>query len=103
MEITIYTKKKTTREGRPYHVFLSTLPRKDGTEVIVEVKFRRDVQPPKPEDCPMNIEIDRAVASVSKRPYTAKDGTQAVAYTMWVGEWTRGSEYVDTSLDEFDI
>lgn len=103
MEITIYAKKRMSNDGKVFYNYLATLPRKDGTEQTVSVKFRQDVVRPKPELCPMNIVFMKEDASVSKRTYDAGDGETGVAYTLWIGEWSQGKPYVDTSLDEFDI
>ena len=34
MEITIFAKKRLTKEGKPFFSFLSTLKKKDGTDLV---------------------------------------------------------------------
>lgn len=104
MEITIYAKKKETKEGKKFYAFLTTLKRKDGTEQTMAVKFREDCGSPKGTDCPMNIIVDKKNANVSTREYEREDtGEKATAYTLWVNDWKEGAPFVDTSLDDFDV
>ena len=102
MEIAIFAKKRTNKEGRVFYNFLSTLTRKDGTEQPVTVKFGGDAKEPRPEDCPMNIVFNREDANAAKRTYTdSQTGELKVAYTLWLKAYTIGEAYVDHSLDEF--
>lgn len=103
MKITIFAKKRQSNDGKVFYNYLATLPKKDGTEQTVTVKFRQDVVRPKPEMCPMNILVMKEDASISKRTYQTESGETGTAYTMWIGEWQQGDPYVDTSFDEFDI
>ena len=41
MELTIFAKKRQSNDGRPFFTYLSTLTRKDGEEIKVQVKFRQ--------------------------------------------------------------
>lgn len=110
MEITLFAKKRTTREGKVFYNFLSTLTRKDGSELLCTVKFRDDCGQPKPEACPMNILIEKGDCNLSTRKYT-REATdpdtgeirqeQGESYTLWVTAWAPGSEYVDHSMDDF--
>lgn len=102
MQITIFAKKRTNKEGRVFYNFLSTLARKDGTEQPVSVKFGGDAKEPKPEDCPMNIVFQREDANIAKRAYTdTNTGELKTAYTLWVKAYSLGEPYIDHSLDEF--
>lgn len=102
MQITIFAKKRTNKEGRVFYNFLSTLKRKDGTEQPVTVKFGGDAKVPNSEDCPMNIVFQREDANVARRTYTDEQtGELKVAYTLWLKAYSIGDAYVDHSLDEF--
>lgn len=103
MEITIFAKKRTSSDGRSFYSYLATLPRKDGTDQTMTVRFREECGSPDPKSCPMNIKVDRDDANVSKRSYTNANGDQSVGYTLWVSAWAEGAPYVDLSLDEFDV
>lgn len=104
MEITIYSKKRTNRDGKAFYSYITTLTRKDGSTQTVGVKFRDECGHPKPENCPMNIRVDKENANISKSTYTREDtGETAVSYTMWIAAWESGTPWVDKSLDEFDV
>ena len=104
MEITIFSKKRTTKEGKIFFNYLSSLKRKDGTVLNgVAVKFREEAGNPKPERCPMNIKFNREDANLSRREYVRDDtGEVAEKFTLWVSKWEQGAAYVDHSLDEFE-
>ena len=103
MEITIYSKKRTTAEGKTFFSYLSTLTRKDGTKQMVSVKFRDDAGNPKPENCPMNIKFNKCDANMATKEFTREDtGEIGTSYTLWVSRWEQGSPFVDHSLDDFE-
>ena len=103
MELSIFAKNRKTREGRSFVVYLSTLTKKDGTQVPCSVKFTQECQPPKPELCPMNIIVDKEHANVSKRRYLNESTGEVLdSYTLWVNQYAAGGEYVDHSMDEFE-
>ena len=101
MEITIFAKTRTALDGRKFTSYISRLPLKAGGERTVTVKFREDCGAPK--SCPCNIIVDRENANVVSYEYTDADGEIKTGYTMWISEWIQGSEYVDHSLDEYDL
>lgn len=104
MEIAIFAKKRNGKDGKSFYSYLSTLPRKDGTTQTVAVKFRDEAGHPKPENCPMNILIDKENANIAKQSFVYEDtGEAGTSYTLWVSAWREGRPYVDTSLDEFDV
>ena len=103
MELTIYAKKRTSNDGKPFFGYLSTLTRKDGTSQRVSVKFREDCGSPKADKCPMNIIVDKKNANISIKEYIREDnGDICKSYTLWVSAWEPGSPFVDHSLDEFE-
>ena len=104
MEITIFSKKRTTKEGKSFYSYLTTLTKKDGTPHTVSVKFRDECGSPKPENCPCNILVNKEDCNMSTKQFIREDtGEPGVSYTMWVSNWTKGSAYVDHSMDEYDI
>lgn len=102
MKLTVFAKKIQLEGKKSFVRYLTTLKRKDGSELKVAVKFREECGEPKPENCPCNIIVDKAHANLNAQEYTAKDGLPAISYTMWVSAWSEGEAYVDNSLDEFE-
>jgi hypothetical protein len=102
MEITIFAKKRQTKDGRIFWSYLSTLTKKDGEKVTVSVKFREECGSPKPEDCPMNIIFEKHEGNMSSRDFVREDtGELFTSYTLWLSGWKVGEPYVDHSLDEY--
>ena len=103
MEITIFAKKRQTREGKTFYSYLGTLTRKDGSQITASIRFREDCPAPKPDICPLNIVFDKRAANLSKHDYIREDtGEPGVSYTLWVSGWEPGTPYEDHSLDEFE-
>lgn len=102
-EITIFSKRKTSKEGKQYYIYTARIPKKDGSQVSTRVKFREECGHPDPEKCPVNIEFEKVNANMVVESYDTDDGETKVAHTLWISAWKSGSEYVDTSLDDFDI
>lgn len=110
MEITLFAKKRTSKEGKVFYNFLSTLTRKDGAQILVTVKFRDEAGTPKPESCPMNILITKDACNLSVRKFSRQvvdevtgeiSSEQGEAYTLWVSNWVPGSKFVDHSMDDY--
>lgn len=105
MQITVFAKKRTSREGKPFTVYVSRMTKKDGSEVSVSVKFKDECGSPKPEDCPLNIVFEQRDGNLSAREYTVHDEDGVVetkrAFTLWLSNWREGEPYEDHSLDEF--
>lgn len=110
MEITLYAKKRTTKEGKTFFNYLSTLTDKAGETYLCTVKFRDTVQPPKPENCPVNIVIEQNDCNLSSRKMTRKvtdmetgevSDKEFISYTLWVSAYRDGSPFVDHSMDNF--
>lgn len=102
-EITIFSKKRTNKEGRTFYNYLTRLTRKSTGEIqMFSVKFRDD-KAPDPDKCPMNIIVKKEDMNAAQRDYIRTDGNPGVGYTLWVADYKPGSPYVDHSLDDFDI
>jgi hypothetical protein len=103
MELTVFAKSRTTKEGKPFQTYFSKLTKKDGTEITTELKFREECGAPKQFPC--NIIVDKKDANLVEKPITyEKDGEEkdAIQRRMWIANWTEGAEYVDHSLDDFE-
>ena len=104
MIITVFSKKKKTREGKEFTAYIGKLHKKDGYELTASVKFRKECGSPKASDCPMNVEFPKEKANLSSQVYTREDtGEEATSYTLWVSEWKKSAvPYRDSSLDDFE-
>ena len=108
MEITLYSKRRQTKEGKVFYNFLTTLTRKDGSSFVATVRFKEDAIQPKPENCPMNIQFDKADGNLSSRKYTREitdsngeiSTEEGQSYTLWISKWVPGSVFEDHSLDD---
>ena len=102
--ITIFAKKRTTKDGKKFDTFITRLNKKDGSTVTTSVKFP-DENKPNPLECPMNIEVPKGKMNLSTRTITDEEtGAVIESRTLWVKEWEKSkTPYVDTSLDDFDI
>ena len=68
MKINLFGKKRTTRDGKKTFItYFSTLTKKDGTEMKVNVKFREEAG--QPEHLPCVIEFDKQNANLSYETY----------------------------------
>lgn len=101
MNITIYAKKRTTKEGKKFYTYLTTLTRKDGVKISTAVKFA-DCDAPKVEECPCNIVVDKEKCNLATRDFIDRDGMPNVSHTLWVKGYTMGEPYVDRSMDDFE-
>lgn len=114
LTLTIFAKTRTTKDGRKFQTFVTTLP--DGQKV--KVKFQSACGEPK--CCPCNIDLMqngcnlatetrvRTVVDNKVDPATGEViGTETVqekaeAKVLWVSAWAYSAEeYRDTSMDEF--
>ncbi len=103
MEISIFAKRRQTQDGRQFFQYLTTLPRRDGTDETMRVCFR-DCDPPSPTTCPRNITIEKRTSNISVRRYTDPRTEEIKSgKTLWLSAWGEGSEYVDHSMDDYDI
>ena len=102
MELTIFAKKRQTADGKKtFYNYLTTLKKKDGSELKCSVKFRESCGNPEPKDCPVNIIVDKKDANLSYKDLALETGEIYTVYTLWVSAWKKGAAYVDHSLDDF--
>lgn len=102
MEITVFSKQRTTQEGKKFYSYLSRLTKKDGEVITVTVKFRESCGLPDGKQCPMNIQFDKKDANYSVKAVELADGSPAESRVLWLSQWEPGTPYVDTSMDEFE-
>ena len=103
MEITIFSKKRTTRDGKKtFYSYLTTLVRKDGSPCTCSVKFAAPAEGPDPLDCPINIRVTKDDCNMAVENYTdEKSGEVRESYKLWIKHYSEGSPYVDHSMDDF--
>lgn len=100
MELTIYSKNMTTKEGRQFNTYSTHLVnRETGEEIYHKVKFRESCGAP--SGCPCNIIVEKANCNISHPKYTRSDGSVGLDNVLWINDWKAGSEYVDHSTDEY--
>ena len=104
MEISIFAKKRQTKDGRTFYTYLSTLTKKDGTEIPCSVKFNQETAPaPKPENCPCNIIVDKENCNLSSKKYFRESTGEILdTHTLWINQYAAGGEWIDHSMDEFE-
>ena len=109
MRLTVFTKTKHTKEGKPFNTYFSKLKKKDGSEITAELKFREDCGVPK--EFPVNIDVDKKNANFSEKKVTVKvkdeagneEEKEVEQRRIWINEWTYSAEeYVDHSMDDFE-
>lgn len=108
MRINVFGKKRTSKDGRSFYTYLSTI-KKGGIDTTVEVKFREEVGNPKKVPC--TIEFDKKLANYSEKEdsYTIKndDGTEEtktiVKRVLWISDINMiESEYIDESMNDIE-
>lgn len=107
MQVTIFSKKRTTEDGKKtFFSYFTKLKKKGGEEITTQVKFREECGQPKGDECPINIMFDKNDANFTEKniTYKDKDGNEkdAVERVLWIKSWIEGEPYVDTSMDDFE-
>lgn len=103
MKITVFAKKRTSKDGREFYTYLSKLTKKDGTEMTVACKFPDELKP-KADECPLNIEFDKSSANLDHKTEVDKESGEVYERnTLWIKKYDKSKEkYVDKSLDDFE-
>lgn len=101
MLLTIFAKKRTTAQGKPFYTFLTQLTRKTGETETAQVKFPQNLAP-SVEDCPLNIEIDKTKANLSTKKVNTDRG-EVISRTLWVKDYAVADiPFEDKSLDDYE-
>lgn len=103
MTINVFAKKRTTKDGsKSFYTYISKLTKKDGSLLTVSVKFPED-NTPKADEFPLTISFDKADANLSTKTIENEETGEVLgtSSTLWLKKYTK-SEYVDTSLDDFE-
>lgn len=103
LKISLFAKKRTSKDGREFYVYSSRLTNKNGEEFYVTVKFNDNTAPaPNPKSCPMIIEINREDANLSTSVRRDEETDEEyITKTLWVKKYSiSDEEYVDHSLDD---
>lgn len=102
--ITIFSKKRTTKDGKDFNTFITRLTKKDGSNIVVSVMFPDDAKP-NYKECPLNIDIEKGNMNLSTKTITDETTGKIIeSRTLWVKAWVKSkTPYVDKSLDDFDI
>ena len=110
MLLNVFAKKRTTKDGKIFYNYLTTLTKKDGEQETVELKFRDDCGQPKADNCPRCIEVKKENVNLVKRNITVYPDTDADCEgrtieerKLWVSAWEDKGAYLDHSLDEYDF
>lgn len=102
MKITVFAKKRTTKQGVKFYSYLTKMVKKDGTELTASVSFPEELRP-KPESCPLNIIVAKEDANLTTKNVQNEDGTIYEKRTLWVNKYELDPEkYRDKSLDDFE-
>lgn len=105
MKVTLFRKQGTTKDGRKFNIFVSTLDRKDGTKQYVTVKYSGEDENKQfnANKCPYIIEVDKHNANLQTKHWTDRNGEIRDDFVLWVKDYKVSDEvYVDHSLDDFD-
>lgn len=111
MELTIFAKKRTSKDGKVFFNFLTRIKNKrTGEEEVMAVRFRDPCPVPNAATCPMNIVVDKADCNIAIRSNNRKvvdkdtgevTEKEGVTKTLWVTAWEHGAVYVDHSTDDY--
>lgn len=104
MEITVFAKKRQSKDGRVFYTYLTTLVKKSGEAITTAVKFRESCGNPNAADCPMNIIVDKKKCNFTTRELANEEtGQTIISNTLWVTDWAVSpNKYEDHSMDDFD-
>lgn len=108
MLLNIFAKKRTTKDGKVFYNYLTTLTKKDGEQETAQVKFRDDCGQPKADVCPRTIEVKKENANLVKRVITVpgkedQPDKEVEERKLWISEWEDRGAYIDHSLDDYEF
>lgn len=104
MELTIFAKKRQSKDGRTFYTYITNLVKKNGEVLTAQAKFREACGQPKPEECPMNIVVDKKNCNFTQKLLQNEETGQTIySNTIWVTDWKKSATpYVDHSMDDFE-
>ncbi len=104
MEITIFSKRRETKDGKKFYAYLTTLTRKNGDKLTTSVKFSDACGNPRPEECPLNITFTKNNGNLSVKQFVNPEtGESFDSYTLWIKDWKKSDNvWIDHSLDDFE-
>lgn len=106
MKINVFKKKVTPKNGNKQFIkYVTTMVKKDGTNVYCDVSFGEGVDIPKEFPCVVVFDRTKANLSAKKRDYTDKETGEIKEYTrrtLWINEIQAVENYIDHSLDDFE-
>lgn len=107
MLLNVFAKKRTSKDGKVFYNYLSSLTKKDGVQETVQLKFREDCGQPKGDSCPRVIEVKKEDANLVKKLITveSEDGEEKEIEErkLWISAWEDKGAYVDHSLDDYEV
>ena len=101
MKLNIFGKQRTTRDGKTFTSFLTTMRKVTGEEITCQAKFKKDCDTPEKLGLPRTIEVDKADCNFVQRVVETPNG-EVLSKTLWISKWCDAGEYVDHSMDEFE-
>ena len=102
MLLTIFAKKRNTKDGKPFATYLTTLTKKTGELIVVQVRFGAGCPQINSVDCPMNIEVDKKDCNYSEKEINAGEETK-ISRTLWVKNYEVAEiPFEDRSMDAFE-
>jgi len=111
MELTVFAKKRTSKDGKVFFNFITRITNKRTGEVeTMSVRFRDPCPVPNAALCPQNIVVNREDCNISTKSITRKGKDEetgedvardVTTKTLWVTAWEHGSAYVDHSMDDY--
>ena len=102
MLLTIFAKKRNTKDGKPFATYLTTLTKKTGESIVAQVKFGAGCPQINSADCPMNIDVDKKECNYSEKKINAGEETK-ISRTLWVKNYSVAEiPFEDRSMDDFE-
>ena len=102
MKLDIFGKQRTTKDGKTFTSFLTTMRKVTGEEITCQVKFVKSSDTPEKLGLPRTIEVDKGDCNFTQKVIETGDGREVLSKTLWISKWSDAGEYVDHSMDEFE-
>lgn len=102
MKLNIFGKQRTTKDGKAFTSFLTTMRKVTGEEITCKVKFKKDCGTPEKLGLPRTIDVEKVDCNFTQKVVETPDGGEVLSKTLWISKWSDAGEYVDHSMDEFE-